>query len=496
MSGVKSGLIVLLLAVPFALYAAWQVRSLAGGDLFTSSRSDAKLPTKDDVAERRAKAERFAADVRKASAVALQYRQPEAADKTADPECDAVAKAAAKRAADLTDLEKFLAGTRDPAFDGGMKKLYRSWYDETEALRRAAAEVEKWLDGPEPVVSGQASADAELKRFEDRLDAYARGGSIFVDRGQVAGWRVRAAARIVTALGNTVKAPYERVLELPLPLPPGGRNMDVKIALGALAELKVQIERLEKLVAQAKGDGAALPREAEAARSAALQTAREWVVADELLALFADPELFTDPEKPATWMAKVQAQFDRTQTDAGKELIRKKVQQFCDAFVPRAALLDPEVLIQGKPEPRKGVVVEYDSDAKSQPLTDLPDKLNEFNVRTLYKGFDRVVWANGSKFTGAADALRPTPRSVAARDYSQARSQVSAWSAAAVEQLKKQCEAGVAALQLEERRKQLDELVGAGDGPAWTKSNTRIWTRLTALSAAAAKHPALFGAGK
>jgi hypothetical protein len=317
-----------------------------------------------------------------------------------------------------------------------------------------------------------------------------------VDRGLVAGWRVRATARVVTALGNTVKAPYERVLELPLPLPPGGRNMDVKIALGALAELKAQVERLEKLVAQAKSDGAVLPKEAEAARTAALQAAREWSVADELLALFADPELFGDPEKPATWLPKVQAQFDRTQTDAGKELIRKKVQQFCGAFVPRAARLDPEVLVQGKPEPRKGVVVEYDSDAKSQPLTDSPDGLNEFNFRTLYKGFDRVVWANGSKFTGAPDALRPTPRSVAARDYSRARGQVSAWSAAAVEQLKKQCEAGAPALQLEERRKQLDELVGAGDGPEWTRSNTRIWTRLTALSAAAAKHPALFGAGK
>ena len=69
------------------------------------------------------------------------------------------------------------------------------------------------------------------------------------------------------------------------------------------------------------------------------------------------------------------------------------------------------------------------------------------------------------------------------------------WSAATVEQLKKQCEAGVAALQLEERRKQLDELVGAGDGPEWTRANTRIWTRLTALSVATAKHPAGSGRG-
>jgi hypothetical protein len=496
MTGAKSGLIVVLLAVPFGLYAAWQLRALARGDFFASGNPDAKLPTKDAMAERRAAAERFTEDVRRASAVALQYRVPEPADKTSDPECDAVAGAAAKRSADLIDLQRFLAGGRDPAFGGGMRKLYRSWYDETKSLRLAALEVEKWLNDREPVVSGQTSAEAELKRFEEKLAAYARGGSIFVDRGLVAGWRVRANARILTALANTVRAPYQRVLELPLPLPPAGRNMDVKIALGALAEMKSQTQQLERLAGQAKADGVTLPREAEDTQAAALKAAREWAAADELLALFADPELFTEPEKAATWLPKVQAQYDRTQTDDGRELIRKKVQQFCDASLPRAARLDPEVLIQGKPHPRKDVVVEYDSEAKTQPLSDLPEGLNEFNFATRHKGFDRVVWANGSKFTGAADALRPTPRSIAARNYTQARSQVTAWSAAALERLKKQCEAGVAALQLEERRKHLDELVGAGDGPEWTKANTRIWTRLTALSAAAAKHPALFEAGK
>ena len=219
---------------------------------------------------RRAKAERFSADVRKASAVALQYRQPDAADKTADPECEAVVKAAAKRTADLADLERFLAGVRDPAFDGGMKKLYRSWYDETEALCVARGwKSRSGSTAREPVVSGQASADAELKRFEDKLDAYdgAVPSSWTAGRSRAgASARPRASSR---RSGTTVKAPYERVLELPLPLPPGGRNMDVKIALGALAELKVQVERLEKLVGQAKADGVVLSKDAEAARTAA-----------------------------------------------------------------------------------------------------------------------------------------------------------------------------------------------------------------------------------
>ena len=59
------------------------------------------------------------------------------------------------------------------------------------------------------------------------------------------------------------------------------------------------------------------------------------------------------------------------------------------------------------------------------------------------------------------------------------------------------CEGPGAALQQEERRKLTDELVGAAaDGPAWTQENSRIWTRLAALSAAMGKHPALFEGAK
>ena len=416
--------------------------------------------------------------------MALQFRAPGKEDATADAECKAVSEAAARRSADLTDLEKFLAGVRNPVFTGDMKKSYKEWYDETEALRLAAVEVEKWFDDREPVIDGQAAADAELKRFAQRLEPYTQKNSIFTDRGLVAGWRVRASARMIAALANTVRGPYKRVLDLPLPLPSEAKSADVKTAIGALREMKAQLDRLERVDAQAKADGVTLPKDSETAKAAALATAREWAASDELLGLFADPDLFADQNKATAWLPRVQEQFARTQTEAGKELIRKKVQQFCEAYVPKAARLDAEVLIQGKKEPRAGVTIEYDSDAKSQVLTDLPDKLNEFNFKTRHKNFDRIAWSNGSKFTGAADALRPTPKSLVARDFSEARAGVTAWSLAAVNQLKMKCEGLGAALQMEERRNLTDDLVGVGDGPAWTKENTKIWTRLTALSAA------------
>ncbi|HSQ55454.1 MAG TPA: hypothetical protein VLM40_06890, partial [Gemmata sp.] len=267
-------------------------------------------------------------------------------------------------------------------------------------------------------------------------------------------------------------------------------------AIGALAEMKVQEARLEDLAANARASGIALPKNAETAKAAAIQKAREWAAADQLLALFADPELFTEPNKATTWLPKVQAQFARMQTEGGKELIRKKVQQFCDAYIPRAARLDAEVLIQGKREPRKGVTIEYDSDAKSQPLSDVTDKLNEFNFKAMHKGFDRIVWSNGNRFTGDAGALRPTPRSIAARDFTRARAGMTEWTPASINQLKMKCEAGLDALQLEERHRLLDELIGAGEGPEWTPTNTRIWTRLTALAAAMEKHRVLFEAKK
>jgi hypothetical protein len=504
MSGLRSGAIVLLLAIPFGLYVAWQLNVYTRVDLAgTDAPAEKGLPTKDQLTDRKAKTEKWANDVRKAGAVAYQFRAPTADDTPTDEDCSALVRAAGVRSADLTDLEKFLSRIANPVFTGKLKDRYKGWYDETESLRVAASAIEAWFDDRTPVIDGQVAADDFTKKFNTLLEAYTKNNSIFMDRGAVAGWRVRLTARIIEGLSDAAKGPYKRVLDLPLPLPAEDKSADVRTAIGALREMKVQLERLDKAVNQAKTDNITLSDKAVAARSRATDTAKEWAAGDELLGLFADPELFTDPNKAASWLPKVQDQLNKTQTDAGRELIRKKVQQFCEAYVPKVAHLDSEVLLRGKKEPRASVTIEYDSDAKSQPLTDLPSTLNEFNFQKYHKNFDRIVWGmNGSLFTGIVDALQPTPKSVVARDFTQARADVTTWSLMTLTQLKMKCEGEGVQVKQEESRALLDELVGANaqkekeSGRKWTKENTRIATRLSALAGAMAKYPMLFEANR
>jgi hypothetical protein len=497
MSGLRSGAIALLLAIPFALYIAWQVQAYTRNDLLGSDApSDKGPPGKDQLTVSKAKTEKWAGDVRKVSSVALQFRAPGTDDATTDDDCTALTRAVAARSADLTDLEKFLSRVAKPQFTGKLVDRYKGWYDETESLRIAANAIEQWFDDRAPVIDSQSAADDVSKRFAALLEPYTKNNSIFIDRALIAGWRVRLTARIIDGLSDAVKAPYKRVLDLPLPLPAEDKSADVRTAIGALREMKVQVDRLQKSVSQATTDGIALPDKAQSAKSAALDTAKEWTSGDELLGLFAEPELFTDPNKAATWLPKVQEQLSKTQTAAGRDLIRKKVQQFCDAYIPKVARLDDKVLLFDKPVPRSGVTIEYDSDAKSQPLTDLPGTLNEFNYETMFKNFDRIVWENGAKFTGEKPKFQPTPKSIVARDFTAARTDVTTWSSATVKQLKMKCEAEGGQVKQEDRPKLMDELIGApakeGAGVPWTKENTKIATRLTALAAAMGKNPALF----
>src|SRR5262245_11729206 len=109
MSRLKSGALVLLLAIPFGLYIAWQVQSTARADIAAPEPPSEKgMPGKDQIAASKAKAEKWVGDVRRMSTVALQYRAPGAEDRVEDSACAAVVKSAAARSADLTDLEKFV----------------------------------------------------------------------------------------------------------------------------------------------------------------------------------------------------------------------------------------------------------------------------------------------------------------------------------------------------------------------------------------------------
>lgn len=495
MSRMRSGVILLLLAVPFALYGAWQVQSVAGTNLGPAEPPSEKgLPGKDQLAAARARAERWAGDVRRAAAVALQYRAPTAEDAIEDPAAKSVAAAAAARAADLTDLEKFLAGGTDAVFAGAVRARYRDWQESKKRLTRAEQAVNAWLSNPLPsAVDGAAAAATAVKGFEDLVTEY-RGASEFADLGKADVWRVEARLKVVQALDAEARAPFAEAMKLPLPFKKG--DPAVARAVGAPAAIREQVRLLRDDLGRAEDARREVPPRLAKAAAEALARDAEWAAKAELLGLFADPELFTDAEKAREWVPKVQTQFNKAQSE--RDEIKRKVRQFCDAYVPRAVRLDGEVLIfkagaEVKREARAAVTVVYDSDAKDQKLTDSADgdRLNEFNYLKLFRNPDEVRWENGSRFGSVKSTeIRPTDASVVARDYAAARKAVTTWSTDTVNRLKTACEGEDGALQ-QKRRDLADALLG-GEPGGDKKPAPKVWTRLSALAAAMEKHKGLF----
>ena len=166
MSGMKHRVTLLLLAAPFAAYAAWQIQGVARADLLVSDQpSDKGLPAREQLAATRAKTTRWAGDVRKAAAVTFQFRAPGVEDTTYDEECSALSKAAAKRAADLTDLEKFLSGMDSPTFTGTLGNKYLEWQVSKGTLTKAEKAIEDWFTTSRSVIDTPEAAAKALAAF-------------------------------------------------------------------------------------------------------------------------------------------------------------------------------------------------------------------------------------------------------------------------------------------------------------------------------------------
>ena len=495
MSRLKSGAVLLLLAIPFVLYAVWQLQGVTRADLIISDPPSEKgLPTKEQLATTRAKAEKWASDVRKTSAVVFQYRVPTAEDAAEDADCTALARAVAMRSADLADLETFLANREKPTYTGALKASYTEWQASKILLAKAEERVEKWLATTLTNVDGFDAASRAMTVLNELVADYTKD-SKFADSSKAAAWQIEARVKVIESLEQAARKPYDEVLALPLPLPGAAKSKLVEQALGAPAAIRDQADVLKRELAKAEDAKMVLPARVATAAKATMTRASEWAAKEQLLALFADPELFTDPNKAAEWLPKVQAEFEKTQTPGGRELFRNKVKQFCEAYIPKVVRLDTEVLLLGKPESRTKITIVYDSDAKEKPLTDDLDGVNEFNFPKQHLNFKKVTWLGGSD---DSSSLKPTPKSIAARAFTLARADVTTWSATTVNQLKKKCEGEAAALQ-QENRKLTDELVGfaaASTSPTWTRENTKLWTRLTGLSTAMAKFPMLFEMGQ
>src|SRR5262249_28917011 len=149
----------------------------------------------------------------------------------------------------------------------------------------------------------------------------------------------------------------------------------------------------------------------------------------------------------AAWLSQVAAQHADTKDKRAAEMIRDKVQEFCEAFIPATVRLDERVLIRGKEVPRKAVEIKYieNGETKRAPLSDDPDGLNEFNVEKRHPGESTFVVHGGA--TEFPKDLKPTELSTAAVAFQAARKSVGdgatgpKWTATSVAVLKKKCEA-------------------------------------------------------
>src|SRR4029453_432830 len=121
MFGTRSGVVVLVLAAPFALYAARQVHIVAQAEQCAANPPPDTAPGPGELAVTRAGAESWSSDVRKSGAAVLQFRVPGPDDAASDPDCNALIRAAGKRSAELTDLDLFLSGIDRPAYTGALR---------------------------------------------------------------------------------------------------------------------------------------------------------------------------------------------------------------------------------------------------------------------------------------------------------------------------------------------------------------------------------------
>lgn len=505
MSRLKSGAILLLLAIPFFAYGAWQALGASRVDMIASEPPpDKGSPSKEQIAAAKANTEKWIGDIKKDEAVAFQFRQPGASDNPSDDDCKTLIKWVAARAADLNDLDKFLSEVASPRYEGALKSRYEEWQASKEKVGEAENAIKDWFNSSQAGIDSPESAKAAVAGFQQLLNNYTKD-SRFFDPAKAATWKVQCRLEIIKSLEGTAKGPYEKVLELPLPLPSESESQDVKKALGAPRAIRDQVRLMKTELSQSEDAHINLPSRTLSEVKEAIRRSDEWAVKEELLTLFADTEPLTNPSKAGDWLAKVATQYAKTQTDAGRSLIRKKVQQFCAVFVPRAAKLDATVLIKDEEIGRKGVSIEYDSDAKTKSLSDNPDdedpNPNEFNFKSRYLNFYRIIWASGAQYTGTASVLQPTPKSVVARDFTLARRGVTTWSVKELTELKKKCEGEDKKVEEQMvRRRLMDELMGRApsgksDGDMRIKDLTKIWTRITVLLDAMEKFPTLFESG-
>jgi hypothetical protein len=484
----KGGAVLLVLAIPLALYAAWQVNGVVRTDMIVSDPPADRGAPKEQLAKSRETAAKWATETRKAAAIAWQYRPPTEEEKRgSDATVTEVVNTATARSADLTDLDLFLSGVEGTPFTGKLRPLYTKWKDEADLGRKDEQAVKDWLAKPLTITSA-----ADATRAMDTVNGLLRqyiDRSKFADRQKAENWRVRARLAVIDALAALAETQYSAAVKVKLPLE-SNNNTAVKAATDTLRGVNNQIDSLRKELEEAAREKIEIEASLLSGAGVKLKVlARQNTASIELLELFARDDLFTNPNGAAAWLQLVAAKYGDTKDKSAADLIRVKVQEFCEAYIPATVRLDDQVIIRGKPALRKSVVIKFveNGETKRLPLSDDPEGLNEFNFEKRYPGETTfAVYAGSEEFP---KDMKPTELSKAAMMYHAERKQVALgttqpkWTAKSVEGLKKKCEA---------QKDLVDQLQLLGGG---TPANApKIWTRLSGLADGIKSAPELFDA--
>jgi hypothetical protein len=473
----KGGMLLLLvLSTPLAAYAAWHVKGVVRTDMVVSDPPADRGGSKDQLAAGKDKAVKWASDARKASTVAVQFRGVEPADIPADAGAAEAVRAAAARAADLNDLDQFLSEVDPPKYAGKLKENYHQWNSAAKQARADGRLVTGWLGQPR-IVSTATDAGREMKALEELLNQYLR--STFSSRRQAAIWRIRGRLQVIRELGARADERYPAAVKLALPLKPG--NDAIKTALDTFAGVKAQVAALENDVKQAEDEKAELTGALRGEKDDRIALAAKCQGREKLLEMFARETLFTDPTGASAWLRDVAAVYQNSKDDADRDQIRKKVQEFCEAFLPLTVRLDDRVMWKDKLVKRGDLSIEYEQAAGAakqfDTLSASPEGVTEFNLAEKYPGPQTDVRYNGAP--GRPSDLKPTALSKAALDYWTYRKAVGPgatgpkWTVKSVQDLKNKCEPQK---ELVEKLK----LVRKKDDPA-SDDELRIWTRLESL---------------
>lgn len=439
MSGWKGGGVLLVLAIPLALYAAWQVKGVARADMVSDAPPD-RGGTREQLTAAKAGASKFAEDARKASGVALQYRGKDAGDAVTAPAAGEVIKAADERAAYLTDLDQFLNGAKKPNYRSKMAPNFAEWEKDMAATQAANQAVTDWLLKPVSIMVA-ADGDSRMRDLEKLLADYRNTG--FASRQTAAQAQVRGRLKVLDQLAKNADTDYPNALDVPLPLKSGDNKLNA--TLDALKAVKAHAAALAGEVEQAgleKADLAPYQADIDRLKGAAAKSGSR----ERLLGQFAQSGLFTDPTGAARWLSEVAA-LHRQSPLEDKPKIRRKVQEFCEAYIPAVARLDDKVLANGMLTARDKVKIKT-KDANGAPvkapLSVDPNELTEFNVAVVHPAATLFAIGDDESFLVK---LKPTELSKAAVLYNEARRAVPPgangvkWTAKTVGDLKNKCEA-------------------------------------------------------